>query len=251
MHTNPSSNSGPAQGYGAGLVEGVLTATRIAQHWQNFNAFYFANKSQLYDASVAFFQRQNTWMQNQIEDNLYDPYWRQAGYISQQLQGMYQGYQMEQSQLGLPDMSFIQMYMLSSWGDLLDLPNALIPQPKIDYSKMPPNELNEYFSKRGHCSALIALTGDLSSMFSGHTSWFRYTFMLRIMKVYDFPFADGSTVAKTISFSSYPGSLMSGDDFYLTSAVRALQFECACQIARTDFRITCRDSMSLRHRSTL
>jgi hypothetical protein len=157
-------------------------------------------------------------MGQQVKQNTQDPYWRQVGYLANQMAGMYQGYQMEQSSESLPDLSFTQMYMLGSWGDLLDLPNALLPTETPHYADMTPSDLAEYFAERGHCSALIVLTGDLSEMFSGHTSWFRYSFMLRIMKWYDLPLSDSSTSASIISFSSYPGSLMSGDDFYLTSA---------------------------------
>jgi len=41
--------------------------------------------------------------------------------------------------------------------------------------------------------------------------------MLRVWKNYELPFSLQSTKAKSMSFSSYPGSLESGDDYYVTS----------------------------------
>jgi hypothetical protein len=38
-----------------------------------------------------------------------------------------------------------------------------------------------------------------------HSSWFTYQAMLRIFKHYDFNLDDDYTMAKAVSFSSYPG----------------------------------------------
>ena len=40
--------------------------------------------------------------------------------------------------------------------------------------------------------------------------------MNRILKVYDFPLNDPSTASYKVSFSSYPATLSSEDDFYIT-----------------------------------
>ena len=48
--------------------------------------------------------------------------------------------------------------------------------------------------------------------------------MLRIYKMYDLPFNNSGSVgedvvaARRVSFSSYPGTLNSGDDFYVLSS---------------------------------
>jgi hypothetical protein len=108
-----------------------------------------------------------------------------------------------------------------------------------------------------HCSALIKVTGDLSDIFAGmprrawrparmhartcshatlpcvtgHTAWFAYESMLRIAKSYNFSLSNPSTEAKSVIFSSYPGFLVSLDDFYITnrfslSLVRAYMLSC-------------------------
>jgi len=58
----------------------------------------------------------------------------------------------------------------------------------------------------------------MSELFSAHTTWSGYSFMLRTWKIYDFHLKHSSTSSKTISFSSYPATLNSVDDFYITSA---------------------------------
>jgi len=64
---------------------------------------------------------------------------------------------------------------------------------------------------------LIKVTGDLSNLFAGHTSWYVYQAMLRIGKYYTFALSNPTTAATTVAFSSYPGFLESLDDFYITS----------------------------------
>jgi hypothetical protein len=86
-----------------------------------------------------------------------------------------------------------------------------------DIASMTDHELTRYMALNGHCSALIKVTGDLSAMYSGHTAWWTYSFMLRIMKHYDLPLTDPYTASTQVSFSSYPAALTSIDDFYITN----------------------------------
>lgn len=95
---------------------------------------------------------------------------------------------------------------------------------------------------KGHCSALVKLllkTGTKGEskydILLGHNTWTDYSEMLRTLKVYDFGFEgkkldqngkdkDNDEVSEIsnldmhsikVSFSSYPGVIFSGDDFYL------------------------------------
>lgn len=75
-------------------------------------------------------------------------------------------------------------------------------------------ELREFVKTSGMCSGLVKVTGDLSDLFMGHSSWFAYADMNRIFKHYHFNFKV-ATAANRVSFSSYPGYLYSLDDFYM------------------------------------
>jgi hypothetical protein len=72
--------------------------------------------------------------------------------------------------------------------------------------------------KTGHCSALIKVTPDNDDIFIGHTTWDDYSKMTRIFKYYNFHLDGASTMAKKISFSSYPGAVSSTDDFFIMSS---------------------------------
>ena len=86
----------------------------------------------------------------------------------------------------------------------------------------------EKFRKQRHmigsCSALIKVLPDLSDIYSSHVTWNSYESMIRILKKYrlevrrtadpDSPMIAGHSM----SFSSYPGLLYSGDDFTVLSS---------------------------------
>lgn len=65
----------------------------------------------------------------------------------------------------------------------------------------------------GHCSALVKLLPNNSDLFVAQDTWNGFESMLRIVKKYNLNYAH--VEAKTMTFSSYPGILMSGDDFYI------------------------------------
>jgi hypothetical protein len=128
--------------------------------------------------------------------------------------------------------------VLNAIGDFLDLVPALQPSMTPDYDRMTPNELLSavrgtprallslrlcafhgwvcrQISNKGHCSALIKVTGNYSDLFAGHSSWFTYSSMLRIFKRYNLNYNNPATATHRVSFSGYPGMLASLDDFYM------------------------------------
>lgn len=68
---------------------------------------------------------------------------------------------------------------------------------------------------KGHCSALIKVTGNYSDLFAGHSSWFTYASMLRVYKRYELNYNHPATGTHRVGFSGYPGMLASLDDFYM------------------------------------
>ena len=75
----------------------------------------------------------------------------------------------------------------------------------------------------GSCSAIVKLLADKSDLLVGHNTWTSYVNMLRVFKLYDFKYRTSSSDSTVIpghaqAFSSYPGRLYSGDDFYLLSS---------------------------------
>lgn len=77
-------------------------------------------------------------------------------------------------------------------------------------------------TEAGHCSAVVRLVpgaGDAAELFTSQVTWSSFESMTRIYKTYDLPFTTdgrrGSPVVanRFASFSGYPASLVSGDDW--------------------------------------
>jgi len=56
---------------------------------------------------------------------------------------------------------------------------------------------------------------DFSDLYSAHSTWFDYASMNRIYKQYFLDYTDSNIAARKMSFSSYPGAIVSIDDFYI------------------------------------
>ncbi|XP_032303854.1 putative phospholipase B-like 2 isoform X4 [Coturnix japonica] len=75
----------------------------------------------------------------------------------------------------------------------------------------------------GSCSALLKLLPGCQDLLVAHDTWAPYQSMLRLIKKYTLPFRaePGGTARVPGSvqvFSSYPGTIFSGDDFYILSS---------------------------------
>ncbi|KAF3853292.1 hypothetical protein F7725_013980 [Dissostichus mawsoni] len=99
---------------------------------------------------------------------------------------------------------------LNGVGDLLDLVPALTPRSN---SSSAAGALRT--PGMGHCTALIKVLPGFENLLFGHSSWYTYAATMRIYKHWDFRVSDTRTATGKMSFSSYPGFLMSLDDFYL------------------------------------
>ena len=123
-----------------------------------------------------------------------------------------------------------QLLLMNQQGDQMDLGNALNisgggsgsgsmgeSAGEGSESDVPPGfRYAQWFGQHTHCSSLIALTPDNSDVYMGHATWGMYSMMLRVFKTYDFD-AFMPHAAQTVTFSSYPGVMVSIDDYYTTS----------------------------------
>ncbi|KAH8065718.1 hypothetical protein JL722_97 [Aureococcus anophagefferens] len=107
--------------------------------------------------------------------------------------------------------------LVNSIGELIDVvPAVLHPGEREDMSGTPatPKERAEADSEalaNSGAAVLITVADDLRDIFFSHATWFHYAMMNRIYKHYSLPGVPGASQ----SFSSYPGTLSSFDDFYL------------------------------------
>ena len=196
------------QAEAAGRLEASLTKDRIYNHYINM----ISTAGHL-DSQVAnFFIKQEEYLlskKNEYNSNsiLYNAY-----LLYLQFKGLREQYNKEvEDEKKIEDVEF---NVLNSFGDVFDIKDKY-SNPSFD--TMNKEEMYDYFLLNNHCSAMFKLKYDLSDIFFGHNSWYHLNMMTRIFKEYNLNFNDKSIKTHNVMFSSYPGSIVSNDDFYLTS----------------------------------
>ncbi|KAL6114263.1 plbd2 [Pungitius sinensis] len=214
--TTSSQYNDSIQAYAAGAVEAAVTAQLIYKHWMNTLLNYcgpFSSASSYCARLKAFLTTNLQWVQEQVQkQSSSSPYWYQVHLTLLQLKGLEDGYN-DQLSLPLGPFSFnpLGFLLFQMGGDLEDLESALNKSSQT-------RPLGS-----GSCSALIKLLPNNKELLVSHDTWNNYQSMLRIMKKYMFAFRvspseQGFLPGGTQAFSSYPGSLFSGDDFYILSS---------------------------------
>ncbi|ESP01375.1 hypothetical protein LOTGIDRAFT_186156 [Lottia gigantea] len=208
--------------FAAGFLEGVFTASKIAEHYENVRGIFFNGKGSaaLEDKIKQYFIDQDKWMRKMINENApKDPIWRHVSYIIAQYDGLIEGYKAARlTEKTLPNLDVYAFQVLNGVGDLIDLTKVVSPETIPDWRKMSHDEAMRYLATSGHCSAMVKVLGAFENIFMSHSSWFAYAATMRIYKHWNFNVNDSATSAKKISLSSYPGFLESLDDFYLMSS---------------------------------
>ncbi|CAE7786125.1 Plbd1, partial [Symbiodinium sp. KB8] len=143
-----------------------------------------------------WFAKQDSWARQQVAAHPHDSYWQHVDTVLHQLDGLVAGY----AAVAPPSEALTRFNLaaLNGVGDLIDLLNVLMPSTRPAWEAMAPEEVMR----------------DFSELFQGHSSWFVFQGMLRIMKSYHFQLANPTTGSHDTTFSSYPGYLSSLDDFY-------------------------------------
>ena len=196
------------QAEAAGRLEGSLTKDRIFNHYTNMLSTAGALKTDTYN----FFKRQEEFLLSKKDEYGDNSILFNAYLLYLQFNGLRDQYNKEVSEDKQIDP--IEFNVMNSFGDVFDI-DAKYDKPSFD--KMTGEEIYNYFLLNNHCSAIFKVNQNLSDIFFGHDSWYYYNMMTRIFKEYNFNFNDRSIKAHNVMFSSYPGSIVSNDDFYLTS----------------------------------
>ncbi|XP_062335377.1 phospholipase B-like 1 [Osmerus eperlanus] len=192
----------------AGFLEGFLTAPQMISHYANMYPQIIEDPKVLGPVKD-FMNKQDAWTREQVKLNKgSDPLWRHTGFIVAQMDGLQAGVAHWAKKQGQKPLSLFAVQFLNAVGDLLDLIPALVPNTK------PP--LRDFqLPGMGHCSALIKMLPGFENLLFAHSSWYTYAATMRIYKHWDFRVSEPHTATGKLSFSSYPGFLVSLDDFYL------------------------------------
>jgi hypothetical protein len=167
---------------------------------------------------VNWINANDQWVLQQIKANPNSNLWQHVGLLYNQLAGILSGYNAAagpNQQLTRTD-----LLLINADGDLEDL-NALSTEEGLSDEEATARRINRRATGTSdygsHCSVLIKLTDDFGDLFAGHTTWSQYAYMLRIYKSYVMNFRTAQA-SNQVQFSSYPATLTSIDDWYLTSA---------------------------------
>ncbi|XP_072352395.1 putative phospholipase B-like 2 isoform X1 [Scyliorhinus torazame] len=214
LSTNGTYNDS-IQAYAAGVVEAAVTKQYIYMHWMNTLFHYcgpFKYQTAYCEKLKNYIETNLAWIEDQLARVGDEAYWHQVRLILLQLQGLEDSYNnhvaFPQGKFNIRPFGFILFQMA---GDLEDLELVF---NKTDSSKA--------FGS-GSCSALIKLLPGNKDLLVSHDTWTNYQTMLRIIKKYKLSFkftpgGDSPIPGEEQAFSSYPGTLFSGDDFYIMSS---------------------------------
>merc|ERR1719460_12968 len=252
LHVSTSDNvemaSNSAKMYAAGYIEGLLTCTRISQHYHNTRMLLLQDEK-INHALVAIRQEMEFQLGGlKIKSNLVDhirseeptdPYDRHARFLLFQLWGLTDGYNYAAAHFKVHTLTLVDMMFLSAGSELPVLMEAFTPRAIDDRlqklnSKVMFLQKNatlrrerlgdtseagwqRHLRKEGHCSALVRITEGFADLMVGHTTWDDYSRMMRIFKYYNFPLGI-HTMATSIAMPSYPGALSSNHDFYVMNS---------------------------------
>ncbi|CAI5445674.1 unnamed protein product [Caenorhabditis angaria] len=198
------------QGYAAGFAEGKVTRDLIDLHIINTVNGYCDGAKHFCDELGEFMIDNLKWMEAEIKQFPEDEYWQQVNLTLNQLFGLIHGYENTLgAEINYSKLAIHPIFMIQIAGDLEDLAQKF---------KKPENP-HKVYSGPGHCSALVKLLPNNADLLFSHVTWSSYSTMLRINKKYSFKTGDPGQV---YSFSSYPASITSTDDFILTSAKLAI-----------------------------
>ena len=197
------------QAEAAGRLEGFLSRDRINYHYKNLISI----SGKLSNEERNFFQGQLDFIKSEYLKNPDDPHIYNAHLIYLQFKGMVEEYN-ARTEIAEDKIDEIDFNIMTAFGDMIEIRDKFKPH---DFSKMTTDELKLHFLLNSHCSAIFKAKEDITNVFMAHNSWYYYSMMNRMIKEYNFNFNHPSVKAKTVIFSSYPATLSSNDDFYVTS----------------------------------
>lgn len=210
--------------FAAGYLEGALTAQNIWYMYRTNRDDWWGHGNKVPDDLMDYIDENLQWMEYNIEEakkesnsaNLTTEqknFWWAAELFLEQFHGLVAGY--NDHCLSGTNLTVTEMAFLMADGDCEELGQKF------------GSGLNEQPIFRTRCTGVVKLAKDLSDLFFGHATWDNYSYMLRILKVYNLTLACSpgqrpetnqcTPFTHTEAVSSSPGLLVSMDDFIITS----------------------------------
>lgn len=214
----------------AGFCEGFATWEAI--HYSRNNWYANSKWDKGLPSFIEQFMKTNlAWTIAQAESHWHTPkgnsderrFWTHAYLVLKQIEGMSEGFQAA-APSGTDQLSLFDLYMMQAQGDVETLSAAMAllgaGDPKDDFPDFSKTDWNPIFHE--HCSSLIKPTADGQELFAGHATWSGWGTFMRSYKSYTFPLANNTKGPSDdshagVSFSAYPATISSIDDWYVTT----------------------------------
>lgn len=203
--------------YAMGYLEGVITAEKIWNHYNNQRRYYFFDQPEfaMPKTTREFLEKNAEFIREMGKANGdSDPYWYHARLIHRQLEGLLDGYNSAFGE-GERKLTLEDLNVCNARGDLSELAyyNSTL---RPNFGSMDHFQIIDHIEEHTHCSSLIKVAPDFSDIWFGHNTWTNFSSMMRIFKEYRFVSNEKTEKSKVVAFSGYPGVLTSIDDFYIT-----------------------------------
>ena len=223
--------------YSIGIIEGILSQEEIKDYMNNFRYALGGNEKAI--QLKQWFKEADENIKRKInninseKDNKFDL--KSLSYLAclhAQINGLYKGYNLKSEE---DDVDIYELYLLNSEGNY---DNTLVYMGinQIEYNDNVNFENDENLMKyynttkfeeiwrkltrKSHCSAIVKLINENNekNILFGHNTWTGFYELLRTYKSIDYAFEGDNQIIglKSIKmkYSSYPGILFSGDEYY-------------------------------------
>ncbi|CAG2100672.1 unnamed protein product [Medioppia subpectinata] len=207
------------QAYMSGRLEGYITGGLIHMHYHNVIDGFCGQRKLFCDALKTFHKTNTAFINTMISSHANDDYWHQMALIYDQIQGLEAGYENWKTDNNVTQQTNETNVMSEIWWL-----NLMFETSELE-AILTPNSTT--IPHQDHCLALVKVLPDSSDLYVAHNLWFPYGIMIRIMKQYSFAFKSLTTgtliPGHSVSMSSYPGFIFSGDDYYVLSSGLVVQ----------------------------
>ena len=223
--------------YSIGIIEGILSQEEIKDYMNNFRYALGGNEkaSQL----KQWFKEADENIKRKInninseKDNKFDL--KSLSYLAclhAQINGLYKGYNLKSEE---DDVDIYELYLLNSEGNYDDTLvymgiNQIEYNDNVNfendenlmkyYNTTKFEEIWRKLTRKSHCSAIVKLINENNekNILFGHNTWTGFYELLRTYKSIDYAFEGDNQILGLkpikMKYSSYPGILFSGDEYY-------------------------------------
>jgi len=178
-------------------MEGYLSYENIFNVYSDLSSFFVSNYS---EQIINYQNTQLSWINSQISANPQDLWWQLVNATVAELQGMYQGYLNATNGNQSMYLTWTQFYSITYQFEFGDVATSF-------------SDAAEQNIEHEHCSFLLRLTNE--SLFVSHTTWDNFVGIYKTYKVLDYYLWNPMVTTGRMTYSSFPGSLPSGDDWYI------------------------------------